>query len=108
MIGRIWRGWTRRDDAGAYQRLLREEIGPGVRGRAGCEGFLVLRRVGEETGDGVEFVTITLFRSLDSARSFSKEGDRGAVVPAAARRLLGRFDEEAAHHRLLSRLPERP
>lgn len=62
MIGRSWRGWTDRDDADVYQSLLQEEIGPGVRGRAGCEGLLVLRRV----------------------------------------------SDEAAHHRLLSRLPERP
>jgi hypothetical protein len=40
MITRIWYGWTSRQDADAYQRLLRIEIAPGITGRgiAGLRG----------------------------------------------------------------------
>jgi hypothetical protein len=30
MITRIWRGWTTRENATAYQRLLLDEIFPGI------------------------------------------------------------------------------
>ena len=30
MIGRIWHGWTRPENADRYERLLKEEIFPGI------------------------------------------------------------------------------
>jgi hypothetical protein len=30
MIGRIWHGWTKPDNANRYERLLKEEIFPGI------------------------------------------------------------------------------
>ena len=31
MIARLWRGWTSRDNADAYERLLRERVLPGLK-----------------------------------------------------------------------------
>jgi len=33
MISRIWHGWTSRQNAGAYERLLRSEIFKGIEHR---------------------------------------------------------------------------
>lgn len=46
MIARVWHGWTSRDNADSYQRLLEEEIIPAIaaRGLAGVDGPVVLRR----------------------------------------------------------------
>jgi hypothetical protein len=30
MIARLWKGWTRPEDADAYERLLREQVLPGL------------------------------------------------------------------------------
>jgi antibiotic biosynthesis monooxygenase (ABM) superfamily enzyme len=93
MIGRIWHGWTARENADAYERLLRAEVLPGIGRRVeGYRGAYVLRR---ESGDEVEFVTVTLFDSLDA---FAGEDQEVAVVPPEARRLLARFDERSAHY----------
>ena len=104
MIGRIWRGWTTRDGAAAYERLLCHEVIPAIEART-IAGFLhvdILRR--EVAGDEVEFTTIMVFDSLDAVHRFVGDSDAdGAYVPQAARALLSRFDEHAAHHDILGR-----
>lgn len=96
MIGRVWHGWTTRENAGAYERLLRSEILPGIEDRRidGYRGAHVLRRDGE---DEIEFVTICWFESWDAVRTFAGEDYEAAVVPAKAREVLSRFDERSAH-----------
>src|SRR6267143_3381542 len=58
VISRLWHGWTTRDNADAYEELLRSEILPGIHRVAGFKGALLLRRDGK---DEVEFVTLTMF-----------------------------------------------
>jgi heme-degrading monooxygenase HmoA len=90
MIARVWHGWAARGNAEAYDTLLRTSVLPALRRVEGYRGARVLRRPdGEET----EFVTITVFDSIDAVRAFAgAEYDR-AVVSPEARRLLSRFDE---------------
>ena len=97
MISRIWHGWTTRENAAAYERLLRSEILPGIAERKirGLRGAHLLKR---EVPEGVEFVTILWFESLDAVREFAGEDYEKAVVPAEARRLLTRFDARSAHY----------
>ncbi len=97
MISRIWHGWTTREHADAYERLLRSEILPGIakRGIAGYRGAHLLRR---EVEDGVEFVTICWFDSLDAVREFAGDDYETSVVPPKARDLLSRFDDRSRHY----------
>lgn len=101
MIARQWHGWTRPENAEKYQKLLLETVLPGIEGRAGYRGAYVLRRVADEGGGEVEFVTVTTFDSLADARGFSQDGARGAVVPPAARELLSRWDGDSAHYEVV-------
>lgn len=96
MIKRIWHGWTRPEDADEYERLLREEILPGIaaRGIEGYRGVELLRRVHQ---DDVEFVTILTFDSMDAVARFAGSDPGLAFVPPKARALLARFDERARH-----------
>jgi hypothetical protein len=61
---------------------------------SGARGAYVLRA---PVGDEVEFVTITLWDSLDAVREFAGDDHELAVVPPPARRLLSRFDERSRH-----------
>ena len=94
-IFRVWRGFTSRENAGAYGELLEKEILPGIHRVKGYEGAHLLRR---EAAEEVEFVTITVWGSWDAIREFAGTHSEGAVVPPQARRLLARFDEEAQHY----------
>lgn len=96
MISRLWRGWTTPENAPAYETLLRTRILPGIHRVAGYRGAYLLRREGE---DGVEFVTLTLWESLDAVRAFAGEEYETAVVPPEARTLLVRFDPRSRHYR---------
>ncbi|HEX9580931.1 MAG TPA: antibiotic biosynthesis monooxygenase [Gemmatimonadales bacterium] len=99
MISRLWRGWTTPQNADPYEHLLRAEIFPGIVARRipGFQGIQLLRRaVDGET----EFVTIMWFDSLDAVRAFAGNDHERAVVPAAARQLLSRFEERSAHFEL--------
>jgi hypothetical protein len=98
LIGRLWRGETSAEAADAYEELLRGTIFPGIRRIAGARGAYLLRRDGET---GVEFVTLTLFDSMDSVRAFAGEDVTAAVIEPEARRLLTRFDERAVHYEVV-------
>ena len=97
MICRVWHGWTTRENAGPYERLLRSEIFHGIAERriAGYHGIELLRR---DDKDVTEFVTLMWFDSLETVRAFAGQDYEVAVVPLAARALLLRFDETSAHY----------
>lgn len=97
MITRIWHAWTTDANADAFQKLFRTEILPGIQARAiaGLRGTHMLRR---DVEDGVEFVTMFWFDSLEAVVEFAGEEYTTAVVPARARELLSRFDTTVPHY----------
>lgn len=97
MIARIWHGWTRPEDADAYETLLRSEVLPGIRRIEGYGGAYVLR-ADVDGGTRVEFVTVTLWETVDAIRAFAGDDYERAVVPPEARKLLERFDERSRHY----------
>ena len=100
MIARIWRGWTTLENADAYQRIVSQEVLPGIAARNldGYHGAYLLRR----NLDGeVEFATIMLFDSLEHVQAFAGEDYEAAYVPPRARAVLARFDERSAHYDML-------
>ncbi|HEV8644153.1 MAG TPA: hypothetical protein VGR01_01115 [Burkholderiales bacterium] len=100
MISRIWHGWTSRQNADAYERMLRSEIFKGIEHREiqGYHGIHLLRR---DVPEGVEFVTVMWFESLDAVKAFAGEDFEAAVVPPKACELLSRFDARSAHYNVL-------
>ena len=104
MIGRIWHGWTRAENADAYERLLKEEIFPGIaaKGVPGYRGIQLLRRPIED--DEVEFVTIMWFDSWDAVKQFAGDDYERAYVPPKAREVLARFDDRSRHYEVRERL----
>ena len=88
MIARIWRGWTSREDAEAYVRYLEEIGAPDSLGTPGNRGFSVLHR---PDGDREEFLTISLWDSLESIRAFAGEDiDQAVFYPEDDRYLVDR------------------
>jgi heme-degrading monooxygenase HmoA len=107
MISRIWHGWTSHENADAYERLLRSEIFTGIANRSsqGYRGIHLLRR---NIGEGVEFVTIMWFDSMEAVRAFAGEDYEGSVVPPKARQLLSKFDTRSAHYEVIEQPMEGP
>jgi hypothetical protein len=95
MIARYWRGWTKPQDAEAYEALLKEKVLPGLKTIEGYRGGYVLRR---DEGQEVEFMVVNLFDSLDSVRRFAGEDYCTPVFEPEARRLLSRIEPLAKHY----------
>ena len=97
MITRVWHGWTKPENADAYESLLKSEIFLGIQNRqiAGYRGIHLFRR---NLDDEVEFITIMWFESIEAIRTFAGEDYEVAVVPPNARTLLSRFDTRSQHY----------
>ena len=96
MIARLWHGWTTPADADAYEDLLRTTIFPWIGDTVdGFRGAYLLR---DDGADEVEFLTVTLFESLDDVRAFAGEDHESSVVLPEAEALLSRFDARSRHY----------
>jgi heme-degrading monooxygenase HmoA len=51
-----------------------------------------------DSADRVEFAVLTLWESLAAIRTFAGDDHETAVIPPAARRVLGGFDERVTHY----------
>ena len=97
MIARIWRGWTLREDADAYVEYLQQTGAPGSLGTPGNRGFTILRR---PDGDREEFVTISLWDSLEVVKSFAGDDIEKAVFYPEDEAFLVERELTAAHFRM--------
>lgn len=99
MIARIWHGYTKPEDADAYEAMLKPELLPGISQVGGFQGSHLLRR---EMGNEVEFVTIMLWDSIDAIRAFAGLDYETSVVPEERRKYLSRHDAKSAHYQVVS------
>jgi len=65
LISRVWHGWTNQENADAYEELLRTKIFTNI---ASCqiEGYHGIHLLRRELEDGVEFVTMMWFDSVEA------------------------------------------
>ena len=97
MIGRIWRGATRAEDADEYLAYLERTGLAAYRATPGNRGALVLRRVREGRA---ELAIVTLWDSEDAVRAFAGDDATRAVFSDVDDRYLVARDERATHHAL--------
>ena len=102
MIQRIWHGYTTLENADAYERLLIDEIMPGIAAKEipGYLGMQILRRVSEEYKDEVEFISIMNFSKLEDIKGFVGEDYTVANLPEKAVKLMKHFDTRSQHYDL--------
>ena len=98
MIGRLWSGRTRAADADAYEQFLRSDLLPEVARVDGSRGAFVLRR---DVSGAVDFVTLTLFDSLDAIRNFAGDQEELPVIEPRAAELLAEYDDRVRHYEVV-------
>ncbi|MEZ4415804.1 MAG: antibiotic biosynthesis monooxygenase [Gemmatimonadota bacterium] len=101
MIVRIWHGWTTPANADRYQRLLLEEIFPGIEAK-GVDGYRGIRLLRRPSEGEIEFITEMAFDSWDAVKRFAGEDHETAYVPVSARAVLARFDARSQHYELVT------
>lgn len=102
MICRLWRGWTTGEKADAYERIVCGEVIPTIEAM-GIAGFRHIDLMRRDLDDEVEFQTLMWFDDLAAIKAFVGEDYAVSHIPAAARAVLSRFDERAAHYEVIDR-----
>ncbi|HUB01602.1 MAG TPA: antibiotic biosynthesis monooxygenase [Terriglobales bacterium] len=98
MVCRVWRGWTKRENAPMYDHYLQKELFPRLAEELleqGFRGYQLLRRDRENE---TEFMTMVYFESLEQVRSFAGENYETPVISAKAQALLSHYAERAEHY----------
>ncbi len=96
MIARIWHGITTKENADAYENLLKQEIFESIANKKikGYKGIQLLKR---EVNDEFEFTTIMWFETITSVKEFMGEDYETAYVLPPAQKLLLRYDKKSIH-----------
>jgi heme-degrading monooxygenase HmoA len=102
MIARIWRGWTRAEDEAAYVDDLNASGAPASRETPGNRGFYILHRT---VGERAEFVTMSLWDSLEAVRGFAGDDVENAVFFPEDDRFLVKRDLTVAHYEFKGEAP---
>lgn len=100
MISRIWHGYSTKENADTYEKLLKNEIFVGIKNRNinGYKGIQLLRR---ELESETEFITIMWFDSIEAVKEFAGTDFEKAVVPEKAQKVLSHFDKISQHYLVL-------
>jgi heme-degrading monooxygenase HmoA len=96
MIVRTWHAWASAANTERYERLVIDDVFPGMDSLAGFRGAELLRR--GVAGGETEFLVVTRWESMDAIRGFAGEEFDRATIPQAAADLLERFDPRALHY----------
>ena len=96
-IKRVWHGWTTHKNADLYQKLLHDQVFPGIESKA-IPGYRSIELFRRNLPDEVEFVTIMTFDSLQNVIDFQGQDYMRCYVPEPAQKLLKRWDERSAHY----------
>ncbi len=95
MISRHWTAVLQPGQEERYLQHLKSETFPRLARIPGFVRATILSRPMEE---GLEFRVVTVWESLEAVRAFAGESVEEAVVPAAVRELMVRFDPRVVHY----------
>jgi heme-degrading monooxygenase HmoA len=99
MISRNWRGLVKIHEADNYVRHLQSETFPRLSLIPGFVSASILRR---SLSEGVEFLIVTTWESMDAIRQFAGESEDKAVVPATAQAMMIDYDSKVRHYEIVA------
>jgi heme-degrading monooxygenase HmoA len=102
MIERHWKGIARTDQSDNYIKHLITETFPTASLMKGFVNATILKRPVDE---GVEFLIVTTWESIEAVRQFAGEHVDVANVPMEARAMMVKFDEFARHYEVAELWP---
>jgi len=98
MIYRQWRGLAKPDCSQAYLDHLRKETFPAI---GKLPSFLRASILLRTLPEGVEYLVVTEWVSLEAIRQFAGDDVERAVVPPAVREMMLEHDQVARHYEII-------
>ncbi len=102
-IVRTWRGRASSSNPEAYASHFRKNVLPELRGIEGFLGALLLK---QETNEGVEFLVLTRWASMEAIRAFAGSEVTNAVVEPEAIAALMSFDPTVQHYEVVEEVTQ--
>lgn len=95
MIARLWSARATAVNAAKYREHFERHVLPSLHG---LDGFLSASLLTRATGDEIEIVVLTRWRSFDAIRAFAGADLDRAVVAAEALKMLNAWDDRVRHY----------
>jgi heme-degrading monooxygenase HmoA len=95
MIERHWKGIAKKERANEYVDHLLNETFPQI---AAIDGFSAAKILNREVKEGIEFLIITEWKTLDAIKKFAGPAFEKAVVPTIVRDIMIRYDDVVSHY----------
>jgi len=99
MISRHWWGLARAAFAEAYEEHLQSETFPAIRKLPGFVSASILRR---SVPEGVEFLIVTNWLSVEAIRAFAGPNAETAVVPQKVQDMMVDYDRMVRHYEVVA------
>jgi hypothetical protein len=104
LIARIWHGTVRRADADAYADYIRDTGFTQYAATEGNRGAWMLRR---DQGDLTEFITFSLWNSVEAIHAFAGDDIDAAVYYPEDERYLVERDATVSHYEVADHIEPR-
>lgn len=101
MIERHWKGIAKFEEADNYVKHLLEDTFPKLESINGFVRGKVLKR---PVANGIEFLIITMWESLESIEQFAGTEVAVAVVPDVVQKMMIEFDSYVSHYEVMVEL----
>jgi heme-degrading monooxygenase HmoA len=98
MISRHWTGIARKEKADEYVLHLQNDT---FKKLNTIMGFVTAQILKREIREGVEFLVITNWQSIDDIRQFAGNQVDTAVVPPLVQDMMIRYDEKVRHYEII-------
>ena len=99
MIARHWKGIAGPEDADKYIEHLRRDTFPQLSGIHGFVGASILKR---QVDQGVEFLIVTVWDSMEAIERFAGETADAAVVPPAVQAMMIDYERKVRHYEIVT------
>lgn len=97
MILRHWKGIARTERADDYLAYLQNERFPRL---SSIDGFISASVAQRAVDQGVEFLVISLWDSMEAVRQFTGPDAELAVVPPEVAAMMADYDRHVSHYEL--------
>ncbi len=97
-ISRHWKGVAKIEEADHYIHHLRNDTFPKL---ARIEGFIKASIMRRPIREGMEFLIVTTWQSMEAIRKFAGESAETAVVPPSVQAMMVQYDREVAHYEVV-------
>lgn len=98
MISRQWRGLAKPPHADSYVKHLREETFRKLRKISGFIDASILRR---SVDQGIEFLVVTRWKSMEAIEQFAGRDPDIAVVPEKVQGMMVDYDRSVRHYEVV-------